>query len=147
MPVLALWFALGFLVLAAGIGVVMFRSYARGRRVTFTVAITHGLAAGIGVGLVAFFVVAAARARLDFGPWPPIGLAVLAVGAAGGAYLFSFHVRGRRPPLAFIGVHGGVGLIAVLILVMVLTLRARTGTEVPLDPSPAIDDALESGTD
>jgi hypothetical protein len=102
--------ALGGLTLAT----IHFRS--KGRKFPPKVlALMHGAAGAAGV-----IVLILALLRVGFSTLAGVSLALFVIAALGGFTLFSFHLRNKPLPSAFVAVHGLVALTALVLLLVVI---------------------------
>ena len=149
-PNLALALAVGSLILGAALGAAVLWGHLQDRPVRLAGPIFHGLFAAAGITLLVIALISAARAEnADFGPWPKVVLGALIAVAAGGAFLFSQHMRGRRisRPVAFI--HASGAAVSIFILIAVILLRREHNSPVPLDldkPPPPPPTETPAGT-
>jgi hypothetical protein len=108
----AVLFALGA---AGGVAMLVMR-VRRGTNPPVALAVLHGGAVGFALALLGVAVL-----RDGVGGLAQVAFGVFALGALGGATLFTMHMRGRLLPVPFVLVHGTVAVIAyVLLLVHVL---------------------------
>ncbi len=99
-----------FAVAAAG-GVVLAFLRLSNKPLPTPLALAHGALAASGLialALHAFDAAAHARARLALG--------LFVVAALGGFALYSFHLRRKQLPVPLVVIHGGVAVIAFLVL-------------------------------
>lgn len=108
-----LWIALVLFFLAAVGGLAMAVGIFRDRRPPMALAAAHGVAAALGLLLVA-------RVWLDGDATAPVlaGLAVLVVAALGGFYLLSIHLRDKAHPKAVVALHAVLAVAGVAILLL-----------------------------
>lgn len=106
--------ALILFLVAAGVGAAMAVQRLQGRPIPATgVALAHGGVAAL--ALVLLIVAAIGDATISALAWWAVALFVAA--ALGGAVLFvGFHLRDRELPVALVLGHGGVALVAFVVL-------------------------------
>lgn len=112
------WLAAVLFAIAATVGVVMAGQRWRGvERPATGVALAHGGLAA--TALVLYIIAVATATAAPAAGWWAIGLFVVA--ALGGAVLFlGYHLRGRALPVPLVFVHGGVAVIAFVVLLVAL---------------------------
>jgi hypothetical protein len=108
-----LWISIIAFGLAALGGLTMLALRLGHRQPPMPLAILHGLAAAVGVALLAVTVVRGHAQGLATYALVGFGGAVL-----GGLYLFSLHLRDRVHPLAWIAVHGSVASLSLVLLLL-----------------------------
>lgn len=106
-----LWIALVLLLVAAIGGLVMATAIFRDRKPPVALAAAHGVAAALGLVLVAWVWLNGGAGGLV-----ATGLVVLVVAALGGFYLLSLHLRDRAHPKAVVALHAVLAVVGVGVL-------------------------------
>ena len=82
------------------------------RPLPLALALVHGAVAAAGLVVL----IAAIVGGTAVGTMPTAALAVFLIAAIGGFALFSFHLRNKSLPIPLMLVHGGVAVVAFLML-------------------------------
>jgi hypothetical protein len=104
--------AILFAVAAVG-GVTMLALHLRKDNLPLPLALVHGAFAAAGLVVLILAVLLAGASAV-------ISVVLFVVAALGGFFLFALYLRGSKLPTPLILVHGGVAVVAFLILLAVL---------------------------
>lgn len=103
--------ATGVLVLAATVGVILFRSHGRGRPPSLRAGLGHGALALTGVALLAGAVFGADQALTV-----NAALMLLVLALIGGVFVLLFRLEGERPPGFMVLLHALAAAVALVLL-------------------------------